>query len=123
MLSKLSIMASTNQRIFYTDDYFNAGVHGSFSFHNHNFKGKLNMYARAQPDKFFFFIIFLVFLCSKMFKNVSPDLVRSGRTCPANLGVRSCPVRKLICPVRSSPNEWRLLSEVFHRMGWKFHDV
>ena len=34
----------------------------------------------------------------------SPDLVRSGRTCPANLGVRSCPVRKLICPVRSSPN-------------------
>ena len=23
--------------------------------------------------------------------------------CPANLGVRSCPVRKLICPVRSSP--------------------
>ena len=38
-----------------------------------------------------------------MFQNISPDSVRSGRTCPANLGVRSCPVRKLICPVRSSP--------------------
>ena len=38
-----------------------------------------------------------------MFNNISPDSVRSGRTCPANLGVRSCPVRKLICPVRLSP--------------------
>ena len=38
-----------------------------------------------------------------MFRNISPDSVRSGRTCPANLDVRSCPVRKLICPVRSSP--------------------
>ena len=38
-----------------------------------------------------------------MSKNISPDSVRCGRTCPANLGVRSCPVRKLICPVRSSP--------------------
>ena len=38
-----------------------------------------------------------------MFKNISPDLVLSGRTCLANLGVRSCPVRKLICPVRLSP--------------------
>ena len=36
-----------------------------------------------------------------MFK--SPDLVQSGRTCPANLVVWSCPVRKLIYPVRSSP--------------------
>ena len=36
-------------------------------------------------------------------KNLGPDLVRSGRTRPANLGVRSCPVRKLICLVRSSP--------------------
>ena len=35
-----------------------------------------------------------------MFKNISPDSVRSGRTCPENLGVRSFPVRKLICPVR-----------------------
>ena len=39
-----------------------------------------------------------------MSKNISLDSVRSGRICPANLGVRSCPVRKLICPVRSSPN-------------------
>ena len=38
-----------------------------------------------------------------MSKNISPDSVWSGRTCPANLGVLSCPVRKLICPVRSSP--------------------
>ena len=29
-----------------------------------------------------------------MFKNISPDLVLSGRTSPANLGVRSFPVRK-----------------------------
>ena len=34
-----------------------------------------------------------LYLVGKMFKNVSL----------ANLGVRSCPVRKLICPVRSSP--------------------
>ena len=39
-----------------------------------------------------------------MFRIISPDSVPSGRTCPANLGVRSCPVRKLICPVRLSPN-------------------
>jgi hypothetical protein len=44
------------------------------------------------------------YLVGKMLKSISPDSVRSGRTCPANLGVRSCPVRKLICPVRSSPN-------------------
>ena len=30
------------------------------------------------------------------------DSVRSGRTSPSNL--RCCPVRKFICPVRSSPN-------------------
>ena len=34
-----------------------------------------------------------------MFKDVSLDFVQSGRTCLANLGVGSCPVRKLICPV------------------------
>ena len=38
-----------------------------------------------------------------MSKNISPDLVPSGRNCPVNLGIRSCPVRKLICPVRLSP--------------------
>ena len=43
------------------------------------------------------------YLVGKMLKSISPDSVRSGKTCPANLGVRSCPVRKLICPVRSSP--------------------
>ena len=52
----------------------------------------------------FFFIIFFVYLYGKLSKNISPDSVRSGRTCPANLGVGSCPVRKLIYPVRSSPN-------------------
>ena len=41
-----------------------------------------------------------------MFK--SPDSVWSGRTCPANLGVLSCPVRKLICPVLSSPSSYEL---------------
>ena len=45
-----------------------------------------------------------LYFVGKMFKNVSPDSVRSGRTCPANLGVRFCPDRKLICPVWSSPN-------------------
>ena len=29
------------------------------------------------------------YLEGKMFKNITPDLTRSGRTCPANLGVRS----------------------------------
>ena len=57
--------------------------------------------------KFFFQIFFKNFfyeyLYGKMFKNISPDSVRSVRTCPANLGVQSCPVKKLICPVRSSP--------------------
>ena len=52
---------------------------------------------------FCFFMIFFVYLYGKIFEIISPDSVRSGRTCPANLGVRSCPVRKLICPVRSSP--------------------
>ena len=42
-------------------------------------------------------------LVGKMFKNISPDSVWCGRTCPANLGVRSCPVGKLICQVRSCP--------------------
>ena len=52
------------------------------------------------------------YLASKMFRNVSPDSVRSGRTCLANFGVRSCPVRKLICPVPLSPmlNDWCLTS-------------
>jgi hypothetical protein len=35
--------------------------------------------------------------------SISPDSVQSGRTCPANVGVRSCPVRKLISPVQLSP--------------------
>ena len=43
-------------------------------------------------------IIDNLYLIGKMFKNISLDSVRSGRTCPTNLGVRSCPVRKLICP-------------------------
>ena len=38
-----------------------------------------------------------------MLKNISPDSALSGRTCLANLSVWSCPVRKLIYPVRSSP--------------------
>ena len=54
--------------------------------------------------KFFFHNFFFVYLYGKMSKNISPDSVRSGRTCPANLGVRTCPVRKLICPVRLSPS-------------------
>ena len=44
------------------------------------------------------------YLVCKMFKNVSPDLVR---TCPANSGVRSWLVRKLIRPVRLSPNPYK----------------
>ena len=35
-----------------------------------------------------------------MYKNISPDSVLCGRTCPANLGVRSYPVLKLICPIK-----------------------
>ena len=42
-----------------------------------------------------------LYLIGKMFKNISPDSVWSGRSCPANLGVWSCPVRKLIRPIRS----------------------
>ena len=38
-----------------------------------------------------------------MVKIVSPDSVRSSRTRPANLDVRSCSDIKLICQVRSSP--------------------
>ena len=48
------------------------------------------------------------YLIGKMFKDISPDSVQSGMTRPANLGVRSCPVKKLICPVRFSP---KLLSK------------
>ena len=39
-----------------------------------------------------------------MFKNISLDLVQSGRICPANLGVQSCLVRNLICPDWLSPS-------------------
>ena len=58
----------------------------------------------------------------KMFKNISPDLVRSGRTCPTNLGVRSCPVRNLICPVWLSPTfgkakKWTLFQSLFPQIG------
>ena len=45
-----------------------------------------------------------LYLVGKMLKSISPDSVRFGRTCLANLGVRSCPVRKLKYPVQSSPN-------------------
>ena len=38
-----------------------------------------------------------------MFINVNLDLVRSSKTRLANLGVRFCPVRKLICPVQLCP--------------------
>ena len=39
-------------------------------------------------------------------KIIGPDLVRSGRTCPANFGVRSCPGWTLKCPVRLRPTGW-----------------
>ena len=52
-------------------------------------------------------------MAGKMFENISPDSVRSSNTCTANLGVRSCPVMKLICPVRSSP--------IFCVMNLHFH--
>ena len=42
-------------------------------------------------------------------KNVSLVPVQSVRTCPANFGVRSCPIRKLICPVRFSPTGFKVL--------------
>ena len=37
----------------------------------------------------FVIFLFFVYLYGKMFKNISPYAVRSGRTCPPNLGVRS----------------------------------
>ena len=43
-------------------------------------------------------------LLGKMFKNISPDSVWSGRTSPANLGVGFCLVRKFIWPVQLSPS-------------------
>ena len=48
--------------------------------------------------------MFNPYMLGKMFKNLSLDSVRSGgKTCPVNLGVRYCPVKKLICPVSSEP--------------------
>ena len=38
-----------------------------------------------------------------LLNSIGPVLVRSGRTRPAILGVRSCPGWTLICSVRSSP--------------------
>ena len=38
------------------------------------------------------------YLVGKMFKNMSQDSVRSDRTCPANLGVWSCPVEPYQTP-------------------------
>ena len=50
-----------------------------------------------------------LYLTGKMVKSISLDSVRSSSTCPANLGVQSCPVRKLICPLRSSPTLYKYL--------------
>jgi hypothetical protein len=50
-----------------------------------------------------------LYMVGKMFKSISLDSVWSSRTCLANLGVRSCPVRKLKCPVRSSPRVDKVL--------------
>ena len=61
------------------------------------------VFVTSQTLLFRLALAILWYLVGKMFKNAGPDSVRSGRTCPANLGVRSCPVRKLICPVRLSP--------------------
>ena len=36
------------------------------------------------------------YLVCKMFKNISLDSVWSGRTCPSNSDVQSCPARKLM---------------------------
>ena len=66
----------------------------------------------------------------KCLRNRSPDSVGSGRTCLANLGVRSCLVRKLICPVQLSPNpnicQYSLINnlalEVSDRMERQFPD-
>ena len=43
-------------------------------------------------------------LVGKMFEYVYQDSVRSDSTCLANLGVWSCLVSKLICPVWLSPS-------------------
>ena len=48
-----------------------------------------------------------LYLEGKMFKDVSSDSALSGRTCLANLGVWSCLVRKLVCPVRFRPIKMR----------------
>ena len=65
--------------------------------------------------KIFFKNFFYDYLFGKMFKNISPDSVRSGRTCPANLVVRSCPVKKLICPVRLSPRQ--IVNQLFQALN------
>ena len=45
-----------------------------------------------------------------MYKSTSPDSVRSGRACPANLCVRSSPTKKLITSYQFWP--------VFKKMGF-----
>ena len=42
------------------------------------------------------------FLVADCNQRTCPALVRSNRTCPANLGVQPCPVRSLICSVQLS---------------------
>ena len=57
----------------------------------------------------FKFVSMDLYLVFKICKNVSSDLVWSGRCCPANLGVQSCSVRKLIYPIRSSPTHCKYI--------------
>ena len=45
------------------------------------------------------------YICTNLHNSIGPVLVRSGRTRPANLGVRSCPGWTPICPVRLSPGK------------------
>ena len=47
--------------------------------------------------------IYNPYKCRNLLNSISPVRVRSGRTRPAILGVRSCPGWTLICPVRLSP--------------------
>ena len=47
-----------------------------------------------------------------MSKNISPDSVRSGRTCPANLGVRSCLVRKVLSSPKIYPSDLPVVYKV-----------
>ena len=103
----------SRRQAFKDGNFLEKKIKNSNSFQNNFFKIFSLIYFWQQISVKGSCLMRVDILVIKIFKNISPDSVQSGRTCPTNLGVWSCTVRKLICPVRLSPSKF-----VSSRMVW-----